>query len=440
MNSGPVEVRVWDVQDRRGQYGFKRPWVVRWRVNGRQFTSSQRTRAEADRLRSELLVASARGDAFDPQTGRPHAWQAPSAELTMHRWARQWLAEQWPEWQPRTRVSALEAMSRFVPLVTRDGVAPPTSMRRYLQESLVPGFHVDHGDSHERWLERHCLNIVELDRPLLARVELALGTADSGQPYAPSTSSRMRKVAKSCVQRSVELELLVSNPWPPAPRGRSQRKSVRAKRSFDIRLLPDPGTMAKALDAIVSHQPASRMYRAMTAVVYYAGLRPSEVVMLRPRNLQLPEKGWGRIDVVEADVSFDEPGEPKTGERRVPIPPVLVRILRDWLSLGDFGPDDLIFRTRNDRRPTSSNWWRAWQRALAQIGREPMRIYDCRHAAATTWLRAGVPLGDVARRLGHSVETLVSTYIGALQDDEDIGNARIELALADAEPVPLPAG
>jgi hypothetical protein len=44
----------------------------------------------------------------------------------------------------------------------------------------------------------------------------------------------------------------------------------------------------------------------------------------------------------------------------------------------------------------------------------PMRIYDCRHAAATTWLRAGVPLGEVARRLGHSVETLVSTYVGAL--------------------------
>jgi integrase len=38
-----------------------------------------------------------------------------------------------------------------------------------------------------------------------------------------------------------------------------------------------------------------------------------------------------------------------------------------------------------------------------------MRVYDCRHACATTWLRAGVPLGEVARRLGHSVETLVTT-------------------------------
>jgi hypothetical protein len=30
----------------------------------------------------------------------------------------------------------------------------------------------------------------------------------------------------------------------------------------------------------------------------------------------------------------------------------------------------------------------------------------------------GCPLGEVARRLGHSVETLVSTYVGALQGDD----------------------
>jgi integrase len=58
-----------------------------------------------------------------------------------------------------------------------------------------------------------------------------------------------------------------------------------------------------------------------------------------------------------------------------------------------------------------------------------MRIYDCRHAAATTWLRAGVPLGEVAKRMGHSVETLVSTYVGALEGDEELANDRIDRVL-----------
>jgi integrase len=172
------------------------------------------------------------------------------------------------------------------------------------------------------------------------------------------------------------------------------------------------------------------MYQTMTAVAYYAGLRPSEVVMLRARSLHLPAGGWGRLDVVEADVSFDEPGEPKTGPRSVPIPPVLVEILRRWLIDGSLAEDALIFRTRTGRMPNPSNWSRAWQRALRSIDHPPLRVYDCRHAAATTWLRAGVPLGEAARRLGHSVETLVSTYVGALTDDETVANERIEAVLA----------
>lgn len=195
-------------------------------------------------------------------------------------------------------------------------------------------------------------------------------------------------------------------------------------------MLPDPETFARALDAIVTHQPGSRTYKVMTAVAYYAGLRPSEVVMLRPRALTLPSTGWGRIEVTEADVSFDEPGEPKTGERIVPIPPQLVVVLRAWIDEHEIAPERLMFRTRNNKRPTQSNWSRAWHRALRSVGHEPLRVYDCRHAAATTWLRAGVPLGEVARRLGHSVETLVSTYVGAIQGDEQIANERIDAALS----------
>ena len=36
-----------------------------------------------------------------------------------------------------------------------------------------------------------------------------------------------------------------------------------------------------------------------------------------------------------------------------------------------------------------------------------------------------MPLAKTARRLGHSVETLVCTYVGALDDEEHIANQRI---------------
>ena len=45
-----------------------------------------------------------------------------------------------------------------------------------------------------------------------------------------------------------------------------------------------------------------------------------------------------------------------------------------------------------------------------------------------------MPLGETARRLGHSVETLVSTSVGALDDEEHIANQRIVTYLEPNSP------
>jgi integrase len=376
-----------------------------------------------------LLHAKTIGEPFDELTGEPVSWLPGISDMRMHTWARRWLAEQWPEWQPRTRTSAMEALVRFIPLVVASSAPPcPPGLRGHLYATLPPeGVPVD--ERCESWLDRWCLELGQLNRQVLATVEHHLSRADNGAALAASTAARYRKIARACVRRAVDLEIVEVDPWPPTPKGRSQRKAVRSKRHVDVRRLPDPATMERAIRAVASHQPGSRKYQVMTAVAYYAGLRPSEVVMLRRRCLHLPVAGWGRLDVVEADVSFDEPGEPKTGPRTVPIPPRLVEMLRNWIEEHGFAPDQLLFRTRTDKRPTGSNWTRAWQRALRQIDHAPLRVYDCRHAAATTWLQAGAPLGEVARRLDHSVETLVSTYVGALAGDESLANRKIERVL-----------
>ena len=124
------------------------------------------------------------------------------------------------------------------------------------------------------------------------------------------------------------------------------------------------------------------------------------------------------------------PANPKPGHAVSRSPPVLAALLREWVHENNFTSSDrLLFRTRNDTMPNGSNWARAWHRALESVGHKLIRVYDCRHAAATTWLRAGMPLAETARRLGHSVETLVSTYVGALDDEEHVGNQRIDSIL-----------
>jgi hypothetical protein len=138
-----LEVRVWGVQNRRQSKQYRnRPWVVRWRVGDRRLQRSFRTRAEADHLRSELLVAQRSGERFDPNSGWPASWTT-TADLACHEWVRRWLAEQWDEWQPRTRTSAVEEMARFVPLLVVPDASTSPELRRYLAVSLRPGAEPD---------------------------------------------------------------------------------------------------------------------------------------------------------------------------------------------------------------------------------------------------------------------------------------------------------
>ena len=423
-------VKIYGVQDRRSTTQAKLPWVVRYTIDGRHRSKSFRTRVEADRYRGRLLQALQDGSRFDESTGEPDAWQTPLGDLGVHEWARRWLADQWAEWQPRTRTSAVEALARFTTIATRAGTKPPAGLRVYLYTALAPV-----GDTHldatlERWLAKNCLTLGEFDRDRIADIDRKLALKLDGSQMAANTASRIRIVARACVQSAIAAGAVPADVWPQRSKSRARRKVARTKRSVDIRTLPSPAVMAEAIDAIVTQQPGSKTYRVMTAVAYYAGLRPSEVVMLRVRSVELPTQGWGRVDVTEADISFDEPGEPKTGPRTVPIPPVLVSILSEWIyDNALMTPDRLLFRTRNDTMPSGSNWSRAWHRALESVGQPPLRVYDCRHAAATTWLRAGMPLAETARRLGHSVETLVSTYVGALDDEEHVANQRVDSML-----------
>lgn len=440
MPRATQRIHIYAVQDRRSTPQATRPWVVRWTVDGRERARSFRRKGEAQRYRSLLDRAVGDGSRFDPVTGEPLSWRPPLSDLGLHQWARRWLAGEWVEWAPRSRKSAVEVMARFVALAVDGRSQPPTDLRRYLMRTLAPTTEEAREPRVEAWLDRRCVRLGDLDRErtrdLAQRVALKL----DGTPMAPSGAARHRANCHACLLAAVDIGAIESDPWPRRTRSRSRRKSQRTTRGVDIRSLPSPETMEAAIAAMANDKPGSLVYRAMTAVAYYSGLRPSEVVMLRVRSLDLPDEGWGRIWVTEADDGEDVPGEPKTGRRDVPIPPVLVDVLADWINDRDLrDPDALLFRTARGRRPNQQNWNRAWKLALSKVGHQPLRVYDCRHAAATTWLRAGVPLGEVARRMGHSVDTLVANYVGALETDEEISNTKIDEVLGEAPRRPDPA-
>ena len=170
----------------------------------------------------------------------------------------------------------------------------------------------------EEWMSRFSLTLGDLNRDRVGRISRMLSLKLDGTPLAAATANRYRTNCHDCVVAAVEAGAIQFDPWPRRSRSQSKRKVTRTKRAIDVRRLPTPAMMTKALDAVASGHPGSRTYQVMTATAYYAGLRPSEVIMLRVRAVSLPAKGWGRIEVTEADIDWDEPGEPKTGPRSVP--------------------------------------------------------------------------------------------------------------------------
>src|SRR6266536_2036523 len=172
------DISVFGLQHRAPNERNKRPWIVRWSVDGRQRSKAFSTKAEAERYRSLLVHAQHAGERFDEQTGEPASWLPMPEDVQVHVWARRWLAEQWPEWQPRTRTSAVQALARFVAvLVPPTAPTRPPGLRSHLVNTLGPATKKPGDETCERWLDRSCLALGQLNREILAGVDrqLAVG-------------------------------------------------------------------------------------------------------------------------------------------------------------------------------------------------------------------------------------------------------------------------
>jgi len=116
-----------------------------------------------------------------------------------------------------------------------------------------------------------------------------------------------------------------------------------------------------------------------------------------------------------------------------------VSLLRRHLDQYGVGPDGRLFRTESGGPLHEGHYRSYWVKARESVLDEfqfasPLarRPYDLRHGAASLWLNAGVPVTEVARRLGHSVAVLLKVYANCVDGEEEIINARISSALTAA--------
>lgn len=171
------------------------------------------------------------------------------------------------------------------------------------------------------------------------------------------------------------------------------------------------------LKAIVGHRG-----ELFVLIMYYCGLRPSEVAALIWKDIDLKRNILTVNKAVKKDGTV---GGTKSaaGVREVPIPINLSTILIDHRK----SPFSLVCEQANGYHTKSSlrKMWASIRRAVSlELGYDfDYRLYDVRHTYCTNLERAGVPINIASRLMGHS-DISVTSKIYTHASDEAIEIAR----------------
>ena len=210
----------------------------------------------------------------------------------------------WPSAAPKTRDSLTDALATLVPALTSEplpGGMDPGTLREALRHyALAPASRaLDRPPDVAaalRWLEKTSLAVSLVSKPQHARAALdAISILQDGQAAGATTIARKRSVFANVIRYAVELEEMPSNPLD-----RLSWKPPKVSEVVDRRVVVNPRQARELLTAVtyVGQQrrgPHARGQRLMAfyACMYFAALRPAEVVGLRRQDCQLPAAEWG---------------------------------------------------------------------------------------------------------------------------------------------------
>jgi integrase len=450
------QVRFWDVRPRKTASGWS--YTVRWTVGSREKSRTLARKAQAERFRSQLMQAADRGEAFDDATGLPDSMTRQSSTVTWYQYARSFVDARWPKVAAKGRISLVEGLMAVTPVLvtTTRGAPDPEVLREAMRKWAFNPNRRDTAKPVEieaalAWLAKASVPITALQEASLVSKALdACSRKLDGTSAAPEYYRRRRRIFYSALKCAVRENHLAVNPLAATDDSEWQAPEVNG--AVDRRRVANPAHMEKLLQAIreTGKTQGPRLV-ALYGCMYYGGLRPSEAASLLRDECRLPSDGWGLLEFSEirsaAGREWTDDGDthetrgpkggPRNAIRRVPIPPVLVKMLREHIDQFGTADDGRLFRTYRGGIFLPSTLWQVLQKArpkafspaqvASPLARKP---YDFRHAGISWRLNAGTPATLVAEWAGHTVEVLYRIYAHCLEGDDERWFARMEEALA----------
>jgi integrase len=180
--------------------------------------------------------------------------------------------------------------------------------------------------------------------------------------------------------------------------------------------------LAKALeDTAEADDTTPREHAALLVITLLrdTGCRCGEVLGLRWRNVDFE---LGQLHLEDA----------KAGERRVPIGPGVLDVLRDLD--GSHAPAAWVFADPHD--PASALSYdsldRTWRRLRVIADLDGVRLHDLRHSHASAAARAGLSLPMIGALLGHRTPATTARYAHLVDDPVAEAARLVERTIAGA--------
>ncbi|MCW8379841.1 tyrosine-type recombinase/integrase [Streptomyces justiciae] len=442
------KVRFWEIRERPDR---RSSFEVRWTVNGRENSESFRTKGLAESRRSKLMTAARDGEPFDTQSGLPASEiRALKQRTTWYVLARAYVEQRWGRTPGNTRRTIAEALATITPMFVEGGAVyrEPRVLRRALYSWAFNKSAWQNDPREEwqvalKWLERHSLPVSELEeRDVLRRGLDGLCRKLDGTAAAAKTVKRKRAAVNEVFEEAVERGYFAHNPLNGL-----RWSAPEVDDEVDPDCVPNPAQVARLLSAVKALPGRGPHLYAFFGCMYYAAMRPAEVIHLQKSQCRLPATGWGLLNlkggVVTAGKEWTDDGavheihslkrRAAKATRPVPIPPVLVRMLREHIRQFGVAPDGRVFRNAAgnyiDTSAYNITWGRAREAALTLDEQSldlAKRPYDLRHAGISFWLASGVDPAECARRAGQSIQVLFRYYAKFLAETRNHANRLIE--------------
>ncbi|MFE4409170.1 tyrosine-type recombinase/integrase [Streptomyces sp. NPDC056821] len=465
------DVDIWSIRKRTGR---PKPWELRWRVGERPHSRSFKLKPQADGRRAELMAALRDQQQFDEETGLPARELLALTSPSWYEHVTGYVLMKWPRAAAKHRASIAESLAVVTPvLVTSKRGAPrPAILRTALYQwafravrspegAWVPRHVAEEPPAEIRaaleWVSARSIKVKDLEDPALLRPALeALSLRLDGGKAAENTARRKRMVLSNVLRYTVEEKgLLASNPLP-----RVDWTPPENDDEIDFRYVPDPRLARSLLGAVRDSGPRGQHLHAFFGCLYYAAMRPGEIVALTEADCTLPPnspesvKEWGELLLGESrpevgggwtddGTSYEKRGlkrRKRGATRTVPIPPVLVHLLREHITRYGRADDGRLFRAARGGRVPSTEYCDVWEGARKAV-LSPREVkselaavpYSLRHAGVSLWIKSGVDHAEVAARAGHSIAVLYRFYAKILNGGEKHSNDLISRALDEGE-------